>query len=1184
MRLTKIKLAGFKSFVDPTTIHFPGNLMGIVGPNGCGKSNIIDAIRWVLGESSAKTLRGDSMVDVIFNGSGTRKPVGQASIELTFDNSDGKVGGAYAEYSEIAVRRVVTRDGTSQYFLNNGRCRRKDITHILLGTGVGSHGYSIIEQGMISRLVEAKPEELRGFLEEAAGISKYKERRRETENRIRHTRDNLERLADLREEVEKQLTHLQRQAKAATRYKELKAEQRRVHAELLALRMKSLSAEVTEHEARFRERQTALEGAIAQQRAVEAEIERLRAELAERNDSFNEVQGGYYRVGAEIARLEQAIQHRKELAQRHGDDLKATDEQLAEIQQHIESDRVKLQQLELVLSELSPELDQAHSSRAASERSLAEAEESMERWRERWEGTARDVAEADSAIEVEQARLEQINAQRERLEREQQKLSEERGQLSTAELEQRLETLISQEESLAAACRDAAQAVESASRQIQQLREEEKKVSDHLDQLRGRLQTDRGRLTSLEALQEAALGNSSGKSARELHKWLDTRGLSERPRLGQLLQVSAGWERAVETVLGANLQAIQVDDINALAGQLTELGEGGLTLLEAPSGHGAGTSNASDRPTAAEAAELTPLMDFISSPAEVAPLLHGVFAAETLSQAVGMRSRLRDGQSVVTRDGYWLGESWLRVSRSDDPQVGVIARADEIKQLRAATTETAKRVDEVSRALASTRSRLEQLEETRTRAQSESGRRQQLYAEARTALQTGRSELDRTRQRAGTVDRALSELKTEGERLKSALSEAEQRLARARSDNSRLAEERERLESERLQHQTRLSEARARAEHDRQQAQEIAIQVESRRSSKESADAALARVQTQQQQLTRRREELQRQIESARAPLQEEESALAARLDERLGVERQLNDARTAMEASDSMLREVQARRSETEQAVNEAREGVDTERLAVREAQVRAESVAEQLGETGFALEALLAELPEDASEEAWHESYERTERRIQRLGPINLAAIDEFEEQSKRKEYLDAQFKDLNDALETLENAIRKIDRETRTRFKETFDKANQGLGRLFPRLFGGGHAYLELDGDDLLSSGVSIMARPPGKRISTIHLMSGGEKALTAVALVFSIFELNPAPFCLLDEVDAPLDDANVGRFSEIVKEMSQQVQFILITHNKVTMESMQQLTGVTMNEPGVSRLVAVDIDEAVKLAAV
>jgi chromosome segregation protein len=1176
MRLTKIKLAGFKSFVDPTTIHFPSNLMGIVGPNGCGKSNVIDAIRWVLGESSAKTLRGDSMVDVIFNGSSTRKPVGQASIELLFDNNDGKVGGAYADYAEISVRRVVSRDGTSQYFLNNGRCRRKDITQILLGTGVGSHGYSIIEQGMISRLVEAKPEELRFFLEEAAGISKYKERRRETEHRIRHTRDNLERLADLREEVDKQLTHLQRQARAATRYKELKAEQRRVHAELLALRMKSLRDEVGTRETEYRERQTALEAAIAGQRALEAEIERLRADLTERNDAFNEVQGRYYRVGSEIARLEQAIQHRKELAQRHAEDLQGTDEQLREIRSHIDDDRVKLEQLELVLSELSPGLEQAHMSREASERALADAEQAMEVWRDRWESAARELAETDRAIEVEQARIEQIHAQRERVERERQKQSAERAQLGTAELEQRLEGLITKEETLAAACRDAAQALDSATRQIQQLREEEKRVSGHLDQLRGRLQTDRGRLTSLDALQEAALGTSSGRSAKALAAWLEGRGLEESPRLAQSLSVEAGWERAVETVLGAYLQAITVEKLDSVAEGLGELTDGGVTLLEA--GDGGGQSGAGDSADAK-----IPLARYVRSPAEVAPLLAGVYAADSLPEALALRNSLGERDSVVTRDGYWVGRRWLRISRSDDPQVGVIARAEEIKQLRAQTAAATKRVDEVGSALSATRGRIEQLENTRSQAQNESARRQQLYADAKSSLQASRNELEQARQRLSALERVLVELTEESEALVNALTEAGQRLKAATGRRERLVEDRTQLESQRAERQTRLADARHRAEQDRQAAQEIAIQVESRRSSRESADAALARVQAQQEQLTRRRQELERQIAEARTPLAQDEGLLAERLDERLKVETELAGARQAMDATDLKLREVQQQRAERERLVNEAREQLDSVRLAVREAQVRSESVAEQLAETGFELDALLAELAQDASEEAWHESYERIERRVQRLGPINLAAIDEFEEQSKRKEYLDAQFKDLTDALETLENAIRKIDRETRTRFKETFDRANQGLGKLFPRLFGGGHAYLELDGDDLLSSGVTVMARPPGKRNSTIHLLSGGEKALTAVALVFAIFELNPAPFCLLDEVDAPLDDANVGRFSEIVQEMAQHVQFVLITHNKVTMEAMHQLTGVTMSEPGVSRLVAVDIDEAVQLAA-
>ncbi|MBN1240114.1 MAG: chromosome segregation protein SMC [Gammaproteobacteria bacterium] len=1168
MRLSKIKLAGFKSFVDPTTIRFPGNLMGIVGPNGCGKSNVIDAIRWVLGESSAKTLRGDSMTDVIFNGSSGRKPVGQASIELVFDNSDGTLTGAYAEYSEVAVKRVVTRDGTSQYFLNGNRCRRKDITHILLGTGLGSNGYSIIEQGMISRLVEAKPDELRAFLEEAAGISKYKERRRETEHKIRHTRENLDRLGDLRDELEKQLSHLQRQAKAAVRYKELKSEQRRVHAESLALRLNALKAEVEGQEQALQQKRAALEASVAAQHQVESESQQLRGELSERNEALNAVQGDYYRVGAEIARLEQSIQHRKDLIERQRQDLSTTDQQLEEIRSHIKDDQQQLEQLELVLEELNPGLEEAQQTRQASEEALHRAEAAMEDWRERWEQVARDFSNTESAAQVEEARLEQLTAQRDRLARERDKQAAERSSIDFTEAEQRLEALIAEEESSKGASADAARALDAVWQQIQQLRDQDKRISAHLDQLREQLQNDRGRLASLEALQEAALGQAS----KQVSGWLDNAPLADRRVLAQKLVVESGWERAVETVLGSYLQAVTVTSIEAAAASLTSLEEGGLALLE--------ESDAEEHGGAVDSGWLA---DLVKAPAAARSLLAGVRVAESLQAAIALRNRLGPAESVITPNGFWLGRHWLRINRSDDPEVGVIARGEEISRLKMQTGSCASRVEEVANALADTRSRLEQLEESRKEAQSESTRLQQAYSETRTALESARVELEQIRGRAAVLDRAIADLETEKRGVESTLEECRERRETAAQHLEELIELRERLEDERERHQALLSEARTAAARDRQAAQDLAIKVESRRNSKESASAALARVQAQQQHLVKRRDELIRQLEGAAEPLEADETRLAELTAERTAVETRLTEARRAAEALDAQLRELEQRRSEAEQAVAEARDAADSVRLTAREAQVRSETVAEQFTETGFELDEILAELPEGATTEEWNATLESLERKIQRLGAINLAAIDEFEEQSERKQYLDGQYNDLTEALETLENAIRKIDRETRTRFKETYDKANQGLGRLFPRLFGGGHAYLELDGDDLLEAGVAIMARPPGKRNSTIHLLSGGEKALTAVALVFSIFELNPAPFCLLDEVDAPLDDANVGRFNDIVREMSEQVQFVIITHNKATMESMHQLTGVTMNEPGVSRLVAVDLDEAVQLAA-
>jgi len=1166
LRLTKIKLSGFKSFVDSTTIKFPSNLMGIVGPNGCGKSNIIDAIRWVLGEASAKTLRGDSMVDVIFNGSGNRKPVGVASVELTFDNSDGTITGAFAGYNEVAVRRVVSRDGTSQYFLNNTRCRRKDITHILLGTGVGSHGYSIIEQGMISRLVEAKPEELRAFLEEAAGISKYKERRRETEHRIQHTRENLERLADVREEIDKQLAHLQKQAKDAERYKNLKAEQRKVNAELLALRLRTLQADVAAQEQALREKQIALEAAIAEQRSAESMLEKLRVELADRNERFSSVQGNYYRVGSEVARLEQSVQHRKELIQRQTEDLQNTNAQVAEINSHVEKDQIELAQLEQILSELGPGLENAYAEQRSSGQALEDAERAMEQWRGRWQQSSNELANAERAIEVESARLEQLDAQSQRLEKEKHKYVEERAALSFVDLEQRLETLIGQEERLGAGCEDAVRAIDAVWQQIQQLREQEKRVSSHLDQLRGQVQTERGRLTSLEALQEAALG----KSNEQVSRWLKSQSLDERRRLAQDLVVDAGWERAVETALGGYLQAVRIKSLDGVAGTLGELADGGVTLIE-------------DEHDVASARGGDSLLARMQAPPSVAALLNGVRVADSLDAALSARHTLADGESFVTREGAWVGRHWVRMNRGDDPQVGVIARGDEIKRLRETTAANGRRVEEVANALSDTRFQLERLEEARSQAQAETARRQELLADAKAKLGGARTALDQARQRGVVLDRTVADLDAEREALITALEECRVRRAAAVTRHADVAANREEFERQRQEHHERLLLARSRAEQHREAAQAIAIKMESRRSSKESASAALVRVQGQLAHLTKRQQELQAAIDAAGDPLIADQQTLTSRLDERLVIEADLGRARAAMDEIDGQLRETEQQRSERQKAVNELRELADNVRLAARESQVRSETVSEQFAAAGFSLDEITLGLPADATEAVWHETFEQLERRIQRLGAINLAAIDEFQEQSERKKYLDAQFADLTEALETLENAIQKIDRETRTRFRETFDKANQGLQRLFPRLFGGGHAYIEMDGEDVLAAGVTIMARPPGKKNSTIHLLSGGEKALTAVALVFSIFELNPAPFCLLDEVDAPLDDANVGRFRDIVKEMSEQVQFVIITHNKTTMEGMHQLTGVTMQEPGVSRMVAVDIDEAVRLAA-
>jgi chromosome segregation protein len=1166
MRLSKIKLAGFKSFVDPTTIRFPSNLIGVVGPNGCGKSNVIDAVRWVMGESSAKHLRGDSMADVIFNGSSARKPVGTAAIELVFDNSDGAVGGQYANFAEISARRVLSRDGTSNYFLNGARCRRKDITGLFLGTGLGPRSYAIIEQGMISRLIEAKPEELRMYLEEAAGISKYKERRRETETRIRHTRENLERLNDLRDEVEKQIRHLQRQARTAERYREMKAEQRRLEAELLALRLTGLEAEEATQQAALGERETALQATVAELRRVEAELEAAREHHRQDNEALNAVQADYYRIGADISRLEQSIQHARELRQRQGQELEQADQGILDVRQHIERDETTLAELTRVLGTLGPELEAARNAEMASAEALRTCEQQMQDWQSGWERFNREVSDARETVEVERARIEQLDGQIKRLAERRQRLEEERLQLTAVAGDEDVDALALELERARELEQDA-QARDVAVRdEILALREQDQFHVAQLDEGRSALQALRGTLASLEALQEAALGRRGSQVA----EWLSGQGLAERPRLAERLSVESGWERAVETVLGAYLEAVCVEGLDDVATALDSLTHGAATFLE---------TDAAEAPRGDD----TMLAHRVQGAQGAMALLRGVYAVEDLGAGLARRRTLAAAESVITRDGIWLGPNWLRVNRAEDPHSGVLAREQEIRELRASIGGAAYEVEELSARHEEIRARLAMLEGSREDVRQQAAEAHRAAASLQATLQTVRSRQEQTAQRVEVLEREAGELEAHLSEANDAIRQSRGRLQEGIDRMEAFEGQRQGLESEREHQLAALQGAREKAGADRAVAQDIAIRVESRRSSLDSAGLSMQRFQEQIARLSARKRELERQLEAGVEPLTQQQQSLEALLAQRVEVEEHLAAARRKVQSMEADLRALQEQRTTRSQVVDDTRQELEGLRLTAREVSVRLQTAAEQFAATGFELDALRAELQEDAVIEAWEERLAQLSGQIDRLGPINLASIDELKEQTERKGYLDAQLTDLNDALNTLENAIRRIDRETRMRFKDTFDRVNVGMQEIFPKLFGGGHAFLQLESEDLLEAGITVMARPPGKRISTIHLMSGGEKALTAVALVFAIFQLNPAPFCMLDEVDAPLDDANVGRFCDIVRTMSEKVQFIIITHNKTTMELVNQLTGVTMHEAGVSRLVAVDIDEAVQMVA-
>ncbi|VXC31415.1 chromosome segregation protein SMC [Pseudomonas sp. 8O] len=1159
MRLKNIKLAGFKSFVDPTTVSFPSNMAAVVGPNGCGKSNIIDAVRWVMGESSAKNLRGESMTDVIFNGSNTRKPVTQASIELIFDNSDNSLVGEYAAFAEISIRRRVTRDGQNTYFLNGTKCRRRDITDIFLGTGLGPRSYSIIEQGMISKLIEAKPEELRNFIEEAAGISKYKERRRETENRIRRTQENLERLSDLREELERQLERLHRQAQAAEKYQEYKAEERQLKAQLLALRWQSLNQQVGSREQVIGDQEVAFEALVAEQRSADASIERLRDGHHELSERFNLVQGRFYSVGGDIARVEQSIQHGQQRLRQLQDDLREAEKARLETESHLGHDRTLLATLGEELEMLLPEQEMTAAAAEESAASLEEAEAAMHGWQEQWDGFNQRSAEPRRQAEVQQSRIAQLEQSLERLAERQRRLGEELQQLAAdpedaaiLELNEQLAAGELEQESLHLA-------EEQQAERLQQLREELQQAGQAQQQAQGELQRLNGRLASLEALQQAALDPGQGAG-----DWLREQNLLQRPRLAEGLRVEAGWELAVETVLGADLQAVLLDDFLGLDFSALEQGE---LRLASPARGGARRAGS--------------LLDKVESSHDLSPWLAGVRPVESLEQALAARSQLAEGESLISRDGYWVGRHFLRVRRAAEADSGVLARGQELERLQLERDEREAALAQLDERLLGLREEQRRQEEQREQQRRQGQELARQLSELKARLSASQAKAEQLGLRRRRLHDELQEAAEQREIEQEQLGESRLQLQDALDAMALDNEQRESLLASRDSLRERLDRVRQDARQHKDHAHQLAVRVGSLKAQHDSTRQALERLEMQAERLHERREQLSLNLEEGEAPLEELRIKLEELLERRMAVDDELRQARLALEDADRELRDAEKRRTQAEQQAQLLRSQLEQQRMDWQSLNVRRKALADQLAEDNYDLHGVIATLPAEATESAWEEELERMAARIARLGPINLAAIDEYQQQSERKRYLDAQDADLVEALETLENVIRKIDKETRNRFKDTFDQINGGLQALFPKVFGGGNAYLELTGEDLLDTGVTIMARPPGKKNSTIHLLSGGEKALTALALVFSIFQLNPAPFCMLDEVDAPLDDANVGRYARLVKEMSATVQFIYITHNKIAMEMADQLMGVTMHEPGCSRLVAVDVEEALAM---
>jgi chromosome segregation protein len=1169
MRLKSIKLAGFKSFVDATTVPFSSNMTAIVGPNGCGKSNIIDAVRWVMGESSAKNLRGESMTDVIFNGSTGRQPVGQATIELLFDNTEGRLSGEYAAFSEISIRRKVTREGVSQYYLNGSKCRRRDVTDIFLGTGMGPRSYAIIEQGMISKLIESKPEELRVYLEEAAGISKYKERRRETENRMRRTQDNLDRLADIREELGKQLQHLKRQANAAERYAEYKKEERLNTAKLNAIHWQDLSNDFQGKQAQIREFELKIEDAVLAKNTNENQVDSLRTLIEEEQSHFNAIQAKYYQCGAQIATLEQQLQFQKNRLNEQKNSLQLLKQEAEDLTLSLDEENQRLEQVNFELEDIVLEIEEAEAKSEQLSCDLELKSRDLDKWQADWEAfnhqnaSARQAAElAQSKIQEHETRLRELSIRSEKLSVEQESIHSQISELDVTELQE--ESLILSEQ------------LDTSIEKIFDLEPEIQAKASELDSLKNQkndvyktLSEQKAILASLNTLQQGALGEQPEK----VDALMAELGFSSLTRLLEQLTVSANWELAVEQVLSEWLNAVVfTHELNSeeQSGFYQKLKQGNLSIsfIDTPLG---------SEPNIAKAITGN-LADYVSGVGGLSVDLKTIKTADNLEQALSLRQSLNDNESVITQDGYWFGRTWVKYYYPQEEQSGLLVRSKRIQALEESILALEDKliyleslIEQGIDILTSLNSELNDVKQLKSIQENDLRKIEQ-------AISGSQAKYDQFKLRLTRAEEDISEVKLQKEVYTSSLEEIRSTWQESMVQLEQFSEEREHLLDMKERVIASLDEVRFLVK----DARDTVHQKQLLQQQKESQKMLL--VQTLQRlniELEQRRSKIQKISENDSVDdelIEDLALQLEGFLETRLINEEKLNGARKKVEDLTASLKEEEFKRNSFESHISSAKETLASLRMEAQALSINQNNLLDKIRDDDFSLDEVIEQLTDEDSTTSLTETLTNLAVKISRLGSINLAAIEEYQVQNERKIHLDEQNDDLMDALETLLTAIKKIDKETRTRFKETYDQVNEGLQKLFPKIFGGGSAYLELTDDNLLETGVQIIARPPGKKNATIHLLSGGEKSLTAIALIFAIFELNPAPFCMLDEVDAPLDDANVGRFAHIVKEMSSQVQFIYISHNKVSMERADQLMGVTMHEPGVSRLVSVDIEQA------
>ena len=1168
MRLTSIKLSGFKSFAEPTTFQLPGQLVGVVGPNGCGKSNIMDAVRWVLGESKASELRGESMQDVIFNGSGQRKPASRASVELVFDNTLARAGGQWNAFAEIAVKRTLTRDGTSSYYINNQPVRRRDVQDVFLGTGLGPRAYAIIGQGTISRIIESRPEELRLFLEEAAGVSKYKERRRETENRLRDTRENLTRVEDILRELNANLDKLEKQAEVAAKYRTLQEQGTTKLHQLWFLKHRDAANEEARVATAVSEATNALEARMAELRHVEAQLEHVRQAHYAANDVLHGKQGWLAEAALEVSRLEERIRYVVEgraRAQARLADLNTQSAQWAERQEAAKDE------LEHIAEQIVAADEQAELLHAQAEDqglALPDAEEAVRRAQATANQQRAAVTQVQQQIQVLAADSRNIEEQSRQLKGRREKLAGEKQGLQAPDMA-RIDTLKLHEADATETLEVTEARLHELNEQVPQLDEQRRAAQDAVNREAGKLADTGARLEALRSLQ--AKVQTEGK----LKPWLDKHGLTGLQGLWTQVHIEPGWETALESALRERLNALSVGRLDTVRAFATDAPPAKLAFYALPTG-----TAQQGHPTLPRLSDLLRLGD-AGLKALLGDWLEGVYTAASIDDALAQRAQLTHGEVIMTREGHAVSQHAVSFYAPDSEQAGMLARAQEIENLDRQQRAQALIADDAKTA---------------------SVRLEAAYTEASQRLQAARREAAEAQTRAHTLHVELL-------RLTQQLEAATTRRDQLAEELAEIGAQQEALEERKATGEARFEEldmALANAQERHAELDDAVIAAERQLSDAREQQRSLERqaqeARFQARALAARRDELQRSIETAAqqmaANLQAGEqlqlelgsfddaaaqSGLQAALATKLEREQALGLARSEYDDLSAQLRRAEEQKMGFEHSLQPLRDQITRLQLELQAAQLGGAQYLEQLAAAEVDVQALGQGI-EDGAVKLYglQTEIDRINRDINALGAVNLAALDELTASRERKTFLDAQNADLMEAITTLEDAIHKIDLETRDLLASTFNQVNEHFGRMFPSLFGGGNARLVMTGGEILDSGVQVMAQPPGKKNSTIHLLSGGEKALTAIALVFAIFQLNPAPFCLLDEVDAPLDDANTERYKNLVMEMSKGTQFLFISHNKIAMEMAEQLIGVTMQEQGVSRIVAVDMESALSMA--